>query len=329
MNDRRARLKGNRLSNAWKKTIGRGNLFGKTTAHEQHWGGSQEAFDADQQAFKDQQKQGWDIATRGVTAMKDAASTADQRYADVAKQYAGQGSAYKSVAQNAGAYAGVGVGAYQTGLDNLQSGRGAQLDNAAALEASANNMVSDYQRTADRQAALQREANNRAAISAAGSGRGGALAFRNATGAAQAANVDAMTQAEITRAQETNQLLAQQNAARAAAAQVRAGVAGQDTNTAQLGQGMYGTASGVQQGAMQGQLATTQGQQGVVDSRLGAATGAAGAEANLGQAMTEQGNNSYLTANSAQLGASTNYEQLRVQSQQEKINKLSPYKFLF
>jgi hypothetical protein len=162
-----------------------------------------------------------------------------------------------------------------------------------ALEADAANASQDYRRTADSAFQANQDRNMRQALALGN--RGGAAGVRAAIDAQSSANAQAASEAEVTRANEQNQLLGlRQNALTTAAGMYSGRQQGADTMRAQN----VGTAAGLAQNA----------------GSLQAQTG-----------LAQQG--SYLDAQqnmeNSQLNAARENEQLRIEGRRTRFNRIS------
>lgn len=167
--------------------------------------------------------------------------------------------------------------------------------NQGKLEAIADNAPRDYQRTAQLQFQGQQDANQNQALALGSTGGAGGL--RTALASSTQANAQAANQAQITQAQEYNQLKGMQ-----------AGIYGQSAElSAQR-----------EQAARQNQLA----QQGVQGNAIAGAYGAQANTANMqvGAGTAERGQNigAEVAQGQAELGAAREYEGQRQQN--EKYN---------
>lgn len=232
----------------------------KRNAQEQHYGGSKEAADKSRVEFKGVADRGEANANSGIARANTLATTA---------------SAHAQKASDN----------YDRSLTDYRSSRDPTLANAAALESDARTAASTYQQTAEKQFALNQARNQNAAASLGS--LGGSAGLRTAMATAGNANADAAAQAEITRAQEYNDLMNRRQAALAQAAGIRAGVGAADQGAAQIATGrQQGLNANVMQSAgLQSQVGTSQ--QGL---GLGASTGLE--EAQLGQAATAEASRS-------------------------------------
>lgn len=273
---------------------------------EQFYGGSKEGYAAAQKDYAHGRAVGQATQTAGLQAAYDAASQADDRYglqnSQLEQQHAQQGQ-----------LAGQADKGFTSSMANYAGGRQGQLADAQTIERDASNLQSNYQTTADKQAALNRLQNQRSALSlVAGRGSSG---LRAALASSTNANANAAGQAEITRAQETNQLATMKQNALAAAAGVRSGVAGQDQSAGQLFAGRSQNAyanqanANAQEASNIGASATTQQNAG----QLAAATGSA----QQGQFLDAQSN-----MENAQLNAEREREQLRIEGNRTRYNRL-------
>lgn len=275
-------------------------VFGSNSP-KRYYGGSKEAYQAFQERYASGEDRGTSMMNAGVDDASRASYTADKRYGIVANQNQGLIGQFDSVGDKAGRQMTRTLGDYNASRADYEAGRGGILGNARAMERSAANMPSQYQRTAEREFALNQQANTRAAVSAATSG-GGALAMRNALAAAASGNANAAAQAEITRANEYNQLIGMQNAARAQAAGIRTGVAGMDQASAAQA-GSMAQYMGNRQLAAYGAQGGILGQQAdLIRNQAGINLAAAGMKTNAGLATQGQYLDAQTAMESAQLG---------------------------
>lgn len=204
-----------------------GGLFDQGDVPRAYVGGSPEA----QKKREKQANARMDAARKGLSG----ALNKGEKAGDAALKEQ-QGFAKRNIAASdtAAGRATTGANRYLGGDKDYAAGRTATLANAGNIEGIARDLPGSYQQTADKMAAFQRDQNTRAALSAASSG-GGQLAMRNALAASAGANTDAAIAAEMTRAQEMNQLRGMQAAMYGQAAGIRQGVGTQDLSRAGLG----------------------------------------------------------------------------------------------
>lgn len=274
---------------------------------QQYWGGSKDASDAARARYLAGEKAGGKQADQGVARGNRAAETASGRYDDLRTGANTQ----QTIQQGEADYdrrRGLGAG------NDYQAGRGATLANAGKLEQMGDNAAQDYQRTAQVQFRNQQDANQRQALALGTSG--GPSGLRAALASSTLGNAQAAQQAQVTQAQEQNNILSMRQNAYGQAAGIRQGVGGQDLGA----MGQYGQQAesqrnaaiqqqGVQGNAISGTLA---GQQNA--AALGAQTGTAARGQYLG-AQAAQGN--------AELNAGREYEGQRQQN--EKYNYTQDY----
>lgn len=195
----------------------------KLRPQAQFYGGDEEQSRIYRNEFKEGARAGSTQAQAGIDRTNSAANYAQQSLADRGTEASNLG----ADAQRKSAEAG---GGFDRSIGDYRGGRDATLGNAAKLEASADNMAQEYQQTSDKAFALNQDRNQRSALSMA-AGRG-AAGLRTALATSSQANADAANQAEITRANEANQLIGMRNDARVNAAGIRSGVGTQDQNAA-------------------------------------------------------------------------------------------------
>jgi hypothetical protein len=273
---------------------------------EQHYGGSEEAYKATQDKYAAGAEEGAAMSGRGVADARDAAAKAGAEYGRLG------GDLQRLQSQQAGQAQTADRG-FQGSMRDYSQGRAGITANAQALEADAANMKQNYQNTAQSAFNAQRDANTRSAL-AMGS-RGGAGGLRAAMAGAINANQQAGTQAQITQAQEMNQMIGLQQNARQAAANIRSGVSAQD----QAAAGQYA-------GRQQNALANQAGAIAQRSSNTGAATDAAQAAGQLGAQVGTAREGAYLdaTANveNAALNASREAEQARLAQRSQRFNRI-------
>lgn len=191
----------------------------------QHWGGSEFRANLERGYLRGEETAGKQQVEAGNKAADDAAARAGQGL-DASGQDAGNmmGLNWKR-SKNA-----------QTSMDNsmgqYQGVRGGVLSEADKISQDADTMGDDYRRTADLQFKANQDANARNAMSI-GAGRG-AAGLRTALASSTAANAQAASNAEVTRANEENQINQSRINARQAAAGIRSGVGTQDQNAASM-----------------------------------------------------------------------------------------------
>lgn len=121
---------------------------------------------------------------------------------------------------------------FDRSVGDYRAGRSAVLGNAGTLEKMAADAPGTYQATAEKAFNNNQGRNTRAALAtAAGHGAAG---LRTALATSSQANADAAGQAEVTRAQEFNDLQQQRQNAVVNAAGIRSGVGTQDQNAATI-----------------------------------------------------------------------------------------------
>lgn len=295
---------------------------------EQFYGGSKEATEAARERYQS--------GTDSATGLTQSGLQYGAEVTDAARDQLGQDAQYaRDYAQSQGRLAQAGEHLFERSIWDYQGGRQGILDNAAALEQSgaadeiasnARGLDSTYMQTAENAFRANQERNQRAALATA-AGRG-AAGLRAALATSTMANSDAAQQAEITRAQEFNQLqqMKQQGLATAgglrqqgltAAAGIRSGVAAQDQGAASLGQ-----TSAAQSYA--NQLAGAQQAAGI--TAQGAQIGQSQAAAQTSAGLTLHGN--YLGAetgvDTAALGAGTAHQANRIAFREQQRKYSSP-----
>lgn len=253
-------------------------LLTKSTKPKKQWyGGSEEAYKAQQ-----------GVLSGGVTAADKAAASSVGRINLAADDASRQYGEFATGQQQQAAQAGSGFQSQMAGVDR----------NAGQIEDAAGRLEQDYKRTAELQfAANQNRAANQAAATAS---TGGAAGLRTALASQAQAGADAAAQAEITRAQEANQLADRKLGAYATAAGIR-----------QEAGGLY---SGRQQNAYANQASAIGGQ-------YAAQQGAA--ELGAGTAVAQQGNylNAQTAMETAQLNAAREREQQRQDQKRTQYNR--------
>ncbi len=274
---------------------------GRRKPEKQYYGGSQEKYQEYQNAYADMAERGGRQADWATIHSQDAADKADQRYGQLGQDVADFGAAQGDRAKEANQ----GIG---QSMDDYQAGRRGVLNNAAAIERGARNLQSDYQTTADRQFQLNQNRSQRAAL--ATGARGGASGIRQALSSSTMANADAAAQAEITRANEMNQLAQMKQNAYAQAANIRAGQGAQDQSAGQIYAGREQNSYANQAGSygMRGDI---------IGQRNAAQQGAAQLEATVG--MGHEGN--YLGAQTGMETAQLNAAREREAQRQEQGNR--------
>ncbi len=185
----------------------------------QYYGGSEEASKRFESQFQGGIQQGTSQAQAGIDRVNRAADAAGPGLSNAAAQ-ANQIAARNAAQADA---AGRGFGS-QIGMYN--DGRAAILGNASTLERQAASLPQTYMQTSQQAFAANQDANARNAMSLAA--RGGAAGLRAALAGSTTSNAQAAAQAEITRANEMNQLAQMQQNAITQAANIRSGVGAQD-----------------------------------------------------------------------------------------------------
>jgi hypothetical protein len=274
---------------------------------EQYYGGSKEAYEQKQVDYDAGARRGEAIARQGVSDARGAAADAGAAYGrlDNNLQNFETQQAYDAQSANRG---------FQGSMGDYDQGRGAILAGASAMERDANNMKRDYQQTAQAQFDASRDATQRSAL-ALGS-RGGASGLRSAMAGSTNANAAAAGQAQITQAQEMNQLAAAQQQARAAAAGIRSGVGAQDQAAASQFAGRQQNAYGNQANA----IAQRSGNVGA-NAQIAQSAGQLGAQ--TGAAMQGQYMDSATAMETAALNSSREAEQMRLDRQKQRYSRIT------
>lgn len=264
----------------------------------QYYGGSKEQYQEYQNVYQSMADRGGTQADRAAVASQQAADTAERRYGRLDGDVADFARTQRAEAQQADQ-------GFDRSMADYQAGRAGVLNNAGRIEQDASNLQRDYQATADKQFALNQNRSQRAAI--ATGARGGASGIRQALASSTMANADAAAQAEITRANEMNQLAQMKQNAYATAANIRAGQGAQDQGAGQI----Y---AGRQQNSY-GNLAGANAQRaGIIGEQNAAQQGAAQLGANVG--MGHEGN--YIGAQTAMETAQLNAAREREQQRQDQ-----------
>lgn len=273
---------------------------------QQYYGGSKEAYAEAQGRNQAGIDAGTARADEGLGRLDVERMIAGGRSAQLYDQAGRTAAEQAGQAGTYGAGADASVSDYRGGREALLGSAGAIDANAGRMEQLAANAPQQYQSSADAAYRAATERNQRSALALA-AGRGGG-SVRQALASSQAGNQQAALDQQVVRAQEANALLGLQGnllqgaaGVRGQGAGVRAGVSGQDLQSAQL-------QAGRQQGAtaanMQGQAA--QQAIGVADAALGA--NAAGARIAAGTGTRDAYLGSQNSMEIAQLGGNQAYE---------------------
>jgi len=287
-----------------------GRMFGfdkkdreKFKPEQQYAGGSKEASERMQQRYEQGTQAGGETMRAGLDRTNAAADDAAERYGRIE----GNAKLEQTKAQDrAGEDRGQALGSagQMTGVADKEMGQ----DRQRMLQM-ADNASKDYQRTADRQLALSQDSTQRQAL-AQGS-RGGAGGLRAAMAGSLNANQQAASQAQITNAQEQNQLM-----------QTKADLYGKAHDVSANRASVYGNAAGLfsqREDAARNQGLAQQGIQGnAVGGRFGAQSTAGGQETGAGVATRGQYLGAETGKTNAELNAAREYEQQR--QQDEKAN---------
>lgn len=300
-----------------KETINK--LEGQTDVAKQYIGGSKLGSNVLLGRYEKSASKGTKEAYASVDAARAAAERASDDNAYLRQDFRNLASENRQNALNMNAKGNEAWQGYSTDRSNFQAGREGILTNAAALERSAQNMVSDFQKTDAARFAADAEAAQRQALSAARSSGAGALGIRAALGMQSAAQAQALQNAGITRANETNALLGMQNDAYANAAGIRTGLSAQDIASANLAantaQGMYGLG----QNALSAAASSTGAAAGLTQADANNAMAAAQLGAQVGSAQSNLNTQAGLSARTSQLGASTAAEIARAESAMNQL----------
>lgn len=267
----------------------------KFAPKQQYWGGSEEESKRVRDMYEKGALAAHDVAREGVGGLRNAAATAKARYGELSEDARGQMAQAAEQAQADRAQA-LGAGA------DYRAGRGGSLANVAKIEGIADTAPSEYQRTA--QAAFNAQSDQAMRQALAMGARGGAAGLRTALAAGSQANAQALQQAQITQAQEMNELMALRQQAYGQAAGIRQGVGAQDLSAA----GLY---TGREDAARTSRLA----QQNVLGSAVGGSFGAQATaeQAAIGAGLAERAQNVGAMTNigAAELGAAREQEAAR------------------
>lgn len=283
-------------------------------AQQQYYGGSEEAM----QGYQDKYARNQDAAaTRVNDALQQSGYVQDANETTNAHL---QGQFSKFAKQQQG-LAGQARQGFDQSAQNYGQARDLVLGSANELAQNARNAPGQFMQTDQAQFQAQQDANQRAALALGATGGAGGL--RSALATSAGANSAASQQANITRANQFNQLMGLQQQGLAQAAGLQSGVGAQD-------QGMAGLQSNRQLSAY-GQQANAYAQQGNLSNST-AQIGLQSANMGVGAGLTTQGQ--YLGAeqgmNTAQLAGNQAYDALRQQDEKRDYdNKWRPLKRIF
>lgn len=298
-----------------------GKIFGfdkedrkKFQPQAQHYGGSPEAAEAYRKQFNAGIQGGAGNIAAGIERSNDAAHLADRSLAENAATSRALLNRNVSRGDTAGS-------GFADSLGKYNAGRDAVLGNARTLEADAAALPQTYQQTADAAFRLNQDRNMRNAL-ATSAGRG-AAGLRTALATQGQANADAINQAELTRANEFNQLQQMKQNALVQAAGIRSGVGAQDQGAA----GMY---SGRQQAFDANALNANAQAGGFNLNRANVQQNAAGLQGQIGLSTQGQYIGALTGMEGDQLGANQKSEdQRQVYERQQYNKKWSPVMSLF
>jgi len=269
---------------------------------QQYWGGSQAESIAADHRYAGQQLAGQKMTDAGVARARQAADNASRAYEGLREDANTQQTIQQVNAANDRS------SALASG-QNYQAGRGGILRDASKLEGMGDTASRDYQRTSNMAFQQQLAQNQRNALGVA-AGRGPA-GLRAALAGVTNANADATSQAQITQAQEQNNILGMRQNAYGQAAGIRSNVGAQDLGA----MGQYGSQAADERN-------NALAQQGVQGNAIG---GYANVQQNAGALAAQAGTNrtgQYLGAETAkgnaELNAGREYEGQRQQN--EKYN---------
>ncbi len=234
---------------------------------------------------------------------------------------AGVQNSFGQLADQQGLLAQQAQGGFNQSAGNYNSARNMVLGSANELAQNARNAPGQFMQTDRAQFQAQQDANQKAALALGATG--GAAGLRSALATSADANSVASQNANITRANQYNQLLGLQQSGLSSAASLQSGVAAQD-------QGMAGLQANRQAGAV-GQQANAYAQQGNLNNAT-AQIGLQSANMGVGAGLTSQGQ--FLGAeqgmNTAQLAGNQAFDALRQQDEKRDYdNKWRPLKRLF
>ncbi len=197
-------------------------------------------------------------------------------------------------------------------MANYDASRGAILGNASQLEQLANNAPANYMKTDQAAFAAQQDAGARQAMAI--SAQGGAGGLRSALATNAASGAQAQQQANITRANEYNQLLGMQQSGIASASNIRSGLAAQDQSAAGLYAGREQAAAGQQGSLMRDQAGTAQN-----DAAIGMEAATLRTNTGLGQQTANL--DSRANMENSQLNAGRESEKQRLDKQKDTFDR--------
>lgn len=204
-----------------------GLIFGSGKAppkpNPTYFGGSEEAANAYRGRFSNTARSGAAITNDAVSRLGTVTNAARN-------DLAGRSSDADTLQRRGIAGADRAGSGFDSSMSDYRAGRDATLGNASALESFGANAAQEYKQTADKQFAANQDRNQRSALAMA-AGRG-AAGLRTALASSTQANTEAANQAEITRAQQFNDMNQQRQNALVNAANIRAGVGSQDQGSA-------------------------------------------------------------------------------------------------
>jgi hypothetical protein len=280
-----------------------GRMFGfdkddrkKFAPKQQYWGGSKDYAERTRGRNEAEVRNAGDTVRTGIERSNTAADDASQRYgrlegrASFEQNRAGE----RAAEERASA---LGSAGRMTGVADTE-----MAQDRSRMLALGDNLSRDYQRTADAQLRASQDSTQRQAL-AQGS-RGGAGGLRAALAGSLNANQQAATQAQITNAQEQNQLMG-----------MKADMYSRANDISGARAGIYGNAAGLYSGredAARNYALAQQGVQGTaVGGRYGAQADAATKEIGAGTAARGQFLGAEGTQGSAELNAAREQEAAR------------------
>ncbi len=286
----------------------------KMNANPQWYGGSQQNFESYQDKYGRGASGGGAIMQSGLADARLAAQGAATANSGVAGNFGLLANQQSQLAAQAN-------GGFNQSAGNYNSARNMVLGSANELAQNARNAPGQFMQTDRAQFQAQQDANQKAALALGATG--GAAGLRSALATSADANSAASQNANITRANQYNQLLGLQQSGLSSAASLQSGVAAQD-------QGMAGLQANRQAGAV-GQQANAYAQQGNLNNTSGQ-LGIQAANIQTGAGLTTQGQ--YLGAeqgaNTSQLASSQAFDALRQQdAKREYDNTWRPMKKIF
>jgi hypothetical protein len=273
---------------------------------KQYYGGSEEAYKEAQQRTQAGIDAGAGMADQGVEQGYAAADAASEQYGQLTSAQENFRHEQDRLGQRS-------ERGFDKNMQNYGAGRGAILDNASALEADAANMAQSYQQTADSAFRANQSKSTRQAAALAS--RGGAAGLRAALAGQQQANADAQAQAEITRANEFNQIAGMRQNALQSAAGIRSGVGAQDQSAA----GVY---SNRQQGADANTISANAGIANNIAGAAGTQQNAAALGASTGASREQAYMDAQQNMENAQLNTARENEQQRLAQRSQRFNRL-------